>query len=62
MTTNKDLLMQPLSDEELAGVNGGAGRSAAECEFYCGKYKKPAPMAYMKCIIACKSGKPMDGF
>ena len=23
MTTNKDLLMQPLSDEELAGVSGG---------------------------------------
>ncbi len=62
MTTNKDLLMQPLSDEELAGVNGGAGRSTAQCAYMCDKYKLPAPMVFMKCMINCKSGKSMDGF
>lgn len=62
MTMNKDLLMQPLSDEELAGVNGGTGRSNEECEEICEQYQDAAPMVYMKCMINCKSGKTMSGF
>ena len=62
MTTNKELLMQPLSDEELAGVNGGAGRSKAECENRCAIYKGAANYKYMSCMSNCVSGKAMNGF
>lgn len=63
MTTNKDLLMQPLSDEELAGVSGGAGgRSNEECEGYCSHYQDTAPMVYMKCMINCKRGGSLASF
>lgn len=56
---DKNLLMQPLSEEELAGVNGGAGsqRTKNECDAICGQYEDAAPMVYAQCMAACMSGR-----
>ena len=62
MTTNKDLLMQPLSDEELASVSGGAKRSQQECETLCGLYKHLVNFKYTACMAACISGKSTTAY
>ena len=63
MTTNKDLLMQPLSDEELADVTGGAGRrSRSECESVCARHQKLAPAVYAQCMAKCISGKDVSSY
>ena len=61
MTTNKDLLMQPLSDEELADVTGGtAKRSRSECESVCARQQKLAPAVYAQCMAKCISGRDVQ--
>ena len=58
MKTNKDLLMQPLTDEELASVSGGVtGEPNAECEAECSRYKQASQAVYMKCYLKCLSCK-----
>jgi bacteriocin-like protein len=58
MKTNKDLLMQPLTDEELASVSGGVtGGTNAECEAECSRYKQASQAVYMKCYWKCLSCK-----
>lgn len=60
MKTNKDLLMQPLTDEELASVSGGAtGKTKGECLQLCERYRTASQADYIKCYTACISGKPM---
>ena len=62
MTTNKDFLMQPLSDEELADVTGGAGRNPSECRAICGQYEEEAPSVFARCMIQCTQGKNMGAW
>lgn len=59
---NKDLLMQPLSDEALADVSGGAGRSRSECESICGQFEVAAPVIYARCMANCISGQSIQKY
>lgn len=61
MATNKDVLMQPLSDDELADVNGGIGGSQS-CISQCEHLKGSNNSGYMKCLQACSKGGNMASF
>ena len=64
MNMNKNLLMQPLTDDALADVTGGAGakRSQQECYTICGMYEETVPMVYAQCMAACITGQNMNRF